>query len=234
MKGSIVRRGVALALLCAATLIGCGRQESEPGDIERKAEPETPVQPGVSEPPPEPDKETREKIRTSIETMITAIEEENDPMRNRMFFELRIIGNESVPALVELMKDDRVKVREYAIHTVSYIDHDWWIDPVIGILKNDAQASTRAMACRALARTQDTPVLEEAGKRAIPALREALRNDEEVVQMDAAFALGWYGDSESRGLLEESARSSSELVSFFAKGALEDIEHAEKMRAKKK
>jgi HEAT repeat protein len=175
--------------------------------------------------------DTQEKIRTSIETMVTAIEEENDPMRNRMFFELRIIGNESVPALVELMKDDRVKVREYAIHTVSYIDDERWIDPVIGVLKNDPEASTRAMACRALARSQDTPVLEEAGKRAIPALREALKNDEETVRMDAAFALGWFGDSDSRGLLEEAAKSSSELVSFFAKQALEDIDHAEKMRA---
>lgn len=178
------------------------------------------------------DADTQEKIRTSIETMVTAIEEENDPMRNRMFFELRIIGNESVPALVELMKDDRVKVREYAMHTVSYIDDERWIDPVIAVLKSDSQASTRAMACRALARSQDTPVLEEAGKRAIPALRDALKNDEETVRMDAAFALGWFGDSDSRGLLEEAAKSSSELVSFFAKQALEDIDHAEKMRAR--
>ncbi|MBZ0269412.1 HEAT repeat domain-containing protein [bacterium] len=178
------------------------------------------------------DTDTQEKIRTSIETMVTAIEEDNDPMRNRMFFELRIIGNESVPALVELMKDDRVKVREYAIHTVSYIDDERWIDPAIGILKSDPEASTRAMACRALARSQDTPVLEEAGKRAIPALREALQKDEEAVRMDAAFALGWFGDSDSRDLLQEAARSSSELVSFFAKQALEDIDHAEKMRAR--
>ncbi len=176
--------------------------------------------------------DTQEKIRTSIETMITAIEEKNDPMRNRMFFELRIIGNESVPSLVDLMGDDRVLVREYAIHTVSYIDDERWIDSVIGILKDDSEASTRAMACRALARTQDTPILEEPGRRAIPQLMTALQEDEEVVRMDAAFALGWYGASEARSLLEEASRSGSELVSFFAKGALEDLEHAEKMRAK--
>ncbi len=176
------------------------------------------------------DGDVQAKIRTSIETMVTAIEEGNDPMRNRMFFELRIIGNESVPALVELMQDDRVKVREYAVHTVSYIDDERWIDPVIAILENDGEASTRAMACRALARTQDTPVLEEAGKRAVPALKKALQEDEEVVQMDAAHALGWYGESSARPLLEEAARSSSELVSFFAKNALEDLDHAEKMR----
>jgi HEAT repeat protein len=174
--------------------------------------------------------DTQEKIRTSIETMITAIEEENDPMRNRMFFELRIIGNESVPSLVEMMGDDRVKVREYAMHTVSYIDDDRWIDPVIELLKNDAEPSTRAMACRAVARSQDTPILEEAGRRALPHLVEALKNDDDLVRMDAAFALGWFGDSDSRPVLEEAARSSSELVSFFAKEALENIEHAEKMR----
>ena len=173
------------------------------------------------------------KIRTSIETMITAIEEGNDPMRNRMFFELRIIGNESVPALVELMKDSRTKVREYAIHTVSYIDDVRWVDPVVEILKNDPESSTRAMACRALARTQDTPVLEEAGRKAIPHLIETLKNDEETVQMDAAFALGWFGDPVARDVLEDATGSSSELVSFFAKGALEDIEHAEKMRKKR-
>lgn len=173
------------------------------------------------------------KIRTSIETMVTAIEEGNDPMRNRMFFELRIIGSESVPALIELMKDERVPVREYAVHTVSYIDDPRWIDPVLDLLKNDPVASTRAMACRALARTQDTPVLEEAGKKAIPQLVQVLQNDEEVVQMDAAFALGWFGDSSSRGVLEEAAQSPSELVSFFAKGALEDLDFAEKMRQKK-
>jgi len=174
--------------------------------------------------------DVQSKIRTSIETMVTAIEEGNDPMRNRMFFELRIIGNESVPALIDLMKDSRVKVREYAIHTVSYIDDVRWIDPVLNILKSDPVPSTRAMACRALARTQDTPVLESEGRKAIPVLIEKLQSDEEVVQMDAAFALGWYGDPGSRPVLEKAAQSSSELVSFFAKGALEDIEHAEKMR----
>jgi HEAT repeat protein len=174
--------------------------------------------------------DVQSKIRTSIETMVTAIEEGNDPMRNRMFFELRIIGNESVPALIELMKDSRVKVREYAIHTVSYIDDVRWIDPVVNILKSDPVPSTRAMACRALARTQDTPVLESEGRKAIPVLMEKLQSDEEVVQMDAAFALGWYGDPQARPALEKAAQSSSDLVSFFAKGALEDIEHAEKMR----
>ena len=174
--------------------------------------------------------DVQSKIRTSIETMVTAIEEGNDPMRNRMFFELRIIGNESVPALIELMKDSRVKVREYAIHTVSYIDDVRWIDPVLNILKSDSVPSTRAMACRALARTQDTPVLESEGRKAIPVLIEKLQSDEEVVQMDAAFALGWYGDPQARPVLQKAAQSSSELVSFFAKGALEDIEHAEKMR----
>lgn len=184
--------------------------------------------PALSQTEPEVDVPT--KIRTSIATMVQAIEEGNDPMRNRMFFDLRIIGNESVPALVELMKDSRVKVREYAIHTVSYIDDPRWIDPTLEILKNDAVASTRAMACRALARTQDTPILENEGKKAIPVLLEKLEKDEETVQMDAAFALGWFGDPAARGALEKAAGSSSELVSFFAKNALEDLDHAEKMR----
>ena len=178
------------------------------------------------------DGDTQAKIRTSIETMVQAIEVENDPMRNRMFFELRIIGNESVPALVELMKDDRVKVREYAMHTVSYIDDERWIAPVISMLTEDPEASTRAMACRAIARTQDTPVLAEAGHPAIPVLIQVLENDEEIVQMDAAFALGWFGDPVARPALEQATRSGSELVSFFARGGLEDIDHAEQMRAK--
>jgi HEAT repeat protein len=179
------------------------------------------------------DGDVQAKIRTSIETMITAIEEGNDPMRNRMFFELRIIGSDSVPALIELMKDVRVKVREYAIHTVSYIDDPRWIDPVIAVLNGDPEASTRAMACRALGRTQDTPVLEQEGRRAFPHLMRVFREDEELVQIDAAWALGWFGDPEARPALEEAAKSSSELVSFFAKNALEDIEHAEKMRKKR-
>jgi len=171
------------------------------------------------------------RIRTSIETMVQAIEVGNDPKRNQMFMELRIIGNESVPALIELMGDDRVKVREYAIHTVSYIDDTRWIDPVLEILRTDPVASTRAMACRALARTQDTPVLESEGRRAIPVLIETLQNDDdETVRMDAAFALGWFGDPVARPALEEAAGSPSELVSFYAKEALENIEHAEKMR----
>ncbi len=178
----------------------------------------------------EPAVDVQTKIRTSIATMIQAIEEGNDPMRNRMFFDLRIVGNESVPALVDLMKDSRVKVREYAIHTVSYIDDVRWVDPVLEILKNDPVASTRAMACRALARTQDTPVLENEGRKAIPVLLEKLEKDEETVQMDAAFALGWFGDPSARPALEKASGSSSELVSFFAKNALEDLDHAEKMR----
>jgi HEAT repeat protein len=173
------------------------------------------------------------KIRTSIDTMVKAIEDGNNPMRDRMFFELRILGDASVPALIELMKDSRVKVREYAIHTVSYIDDERWIDPVLEILRSDPQASTRAMACRALARTQDTPVLTEAGRKAIPVLLEKLQKDEETVAMDAAFALGWFGDPVARPALEEAAKSPSELVSFFAKEALDNIAHAEKMKQKK-
>ena len=174
------------------------------------------------------------RIASSIDTMVKAIEDGNDPMRNRMFFELRIIGPPSVPALVELMKDSRPKVREYAIHTVSYIDDAGWIDPVLEILQKDPEASTRAMACRAIARTQDTPVLAEAGRKAIPILMEKLPKEEETVAMDAAAALGWFGDPVARPVLEEAAKSPSELVSFFAKGALEDIDHAEKMRQKGK
>lgn len=197
---------VAILAAAPATAPAQTSAESEPGDVQAR-------------------------IRTSIETMVQAIEEGNDPMRNRMFMELRIIGDESVPALIELMGDDRVKVREYAIHTVSYIDDVRWIDPVIEILRSDPVPSTRAMACRALARTQDTPVLETDGRRAIPLLIETLqKDDEEVVRMDAAFALGWFGDPVARPVLEEAAASSSELVSHFAKEALEDIEHAEKMR----
>jgi HEAT repeat protein len=180
------------------------------------------------------EEDTQAKIRTSIETMVQAIEEGNDPMRNRMFFELRIIGNESVPALIDLMKDSRVKVREYAIHTVSYIDDPRWIDPVVAVLQNDPEPTTRAMACRALGRTQDTPVLEEDGKRkAWDAILKAFQEDDEVVKLDAAWALGWFGDPRARPVLEEAARSGSELVSFFSKTALEDIDHAEKMRQKK-
>ena len=173
------------------------------------------------------------KVRTSIDTMVKAIEEGNSPMRDRMFFELRILGNSSVPALIELMKDSRVKVREYAIHTVSYIDDVRWIDPVLEILRSDPEASTRAMACRALARTQDTPVLQEAGRKAIPVLIEKLQKDEETVAMDAAFALGWFGDPVARPALQEAAKSSSELVRFFAKEAMDNIAHAEKMKQKK-
>ena len=71
-----------------------------------------------------------------------------------------------------------------------------------------------------------------AGRRALPAIASVLENDVEEVQMDAAFALGWFGDPEYRPLLEKAAQGSSELVSFFAKEALENIEHAEKMRRK--
>lgn len=173
------------------------------------------------------------KVRASIETMVKSIEEGNTPMRDRMFFELRILGSASVPALIDLMKDSRVKVREYAIHTVSYIDDLRWIDPVLEILRSDPEASTRAMACRALARTQDTPVLAEAGRKAIPVLLEKLQKDEETVAMDAAFALGWFGDPVARPALQEAAKSPSELVSFFAKEALDNIAHAEKMKQKK-
>jgi len=151
-----------------------------------------------------------------IETMIKAIKEKNDPMRNRMYFKLRIMEGKSVDPLLKAYKESSEKeVKEYIIYTLGWIFDERVIPHLIGFLE-EKEAGCRATAARALG-NQET-------EKAVPALIKTLDDKIPEVRRDAAFALGLIADPKSLPHLKKLLNDKNELVRFFTKEAIENIE----------
>ena len=152
-----------------------------------------------------------------IETMIKAIKEKNDPMRNRMYFKLRILESESVEPLLKTLKNDALdlEVKEYLIYTLGWIFDDRVITPLIKWLESDLP-TCRATAARALGNHET--------KKAVPALIKTLEDKVPEVRRDAAFALGLIAEPKALPHLKKLLNDENELVRFFTKEAIENIE----------
>lgn len=164
--------------------------------------------------------------RLALDTMIKAIQEGNTPIRDRMFFKLRILGAQSVEPLIETLSHADPRVRDYAAFTLSFIDDDRAVDPILGLFQKDPEVSVRAQAARALGRMEEP--------RAVEPLMAALSNERIEIRRDAAYALGLIGDPRAIPGLQALEKDSDEVVRFMAKEALTRIDRAVKRKASEK
>jgi HEAT repeat protein len=164
--------------------------------------------------------------REALDTMIQAIREQNNPMRDRMFFQLRILGKPSVQPLIGALSHDDPRVREYAAFTLSFLDDDAAVGPLLGLFASDPEVSVRTQAARALGRMEEP--------RAIDPLIQALNDQRSEIRQDAAYSLGLIGDPRAIPALKAKATDPDELVRFFVDDALVRIDRAVKRKAAEK
>ncbi len=165
-------------------------------------------------------------VQSALDTMIKAIQDGNTPIRDRMFFKLRIIGKPSVEPLIATLSHADGRVREYAAFTLSFLDDDRAIEPLLSLFANDAEIGVRTQAARALGRMEEP--------RAVDPLIAALKDAKSEIRQDAAYALGLIGDPRAIPALQALESDADELVRFFAKDALSRIDRAVRRKAAEK
>lgn len=165
-------------------------------------------------------------VRVTLDAMIKAIQDGNTPIRDRMFFKLRIIGTPSVEPLIATLSHVDARVREYAAFTLGFLDDDRAVEPLLGLFARDGEVGVRTQAARALGRMEEP--------RAIDPLLAALKDAKSEIRQDAAFALGLIGDPRAAQALQSLQNDPDELVRFFAKDALTRIDRAVKRKAAEK
>lgn len=159
-----------------------------------------------------------------LETMIAAVREENDPMRNRMFIKLRVVGDPSVAPLLGALGDPDPSVRHYLAFTLGFFDDPRVTEPLLGLFRSDGDVDVRCAAAEALGRRETM--------EAIDPLLAALGGTDPRVRQSSAYALGLIGDPRAREALEKAKGDSDELVRFFAEDALVQIDRAVARRSR--
>ncbi len=161
-------------------------------------------------------------IRQHIETLNKSIEKKNDPMRNKMYFEFRLIEQDHpgivAPFLIENLKSTQAGVPEYTAFILGWINDNRAIPPLMEMLKQSE--SQKIHAARALGFMRANESIDE-----IVAL---LKDPSVYVRRDAAYALGLMGNDKANKSLKEAEQDSDEVVRFFATEALERIENFKK------
>jgi HEAT repeat protein len=155
-------------------------------------------------------------IAKSIATMIAAIEEKNDKIRDRMFIELRIAGKEAEGPLLEAFEKSREpEVQSYLLKTLSWVGGDITREKLLSVLKNGI-VELRRRAASALGTLND--------KKAVPALMKALEDPDEMVRINAAVSLELLEDKRAIPALEEALRDcKEEKPRFFIENSLENL-----------
>jgi hypothetical protein len=157
--------------------------------------------------------------------MKQAIVENNDPMRNRMYFRLRLLEQDRkgtvAPALLPLLDDPEDAVAEYTAFVLGWIEDPRAIDPLLRVLQSEKEGRVRH-AARALG-------FMRAGK-AKDALAGLLKSPNPRIRQDAAFALGQLEDRTVLPLLEKFLEGEKdEVVRHFTQEAITWVQrYAEK------
>ena len=159
-----------------------------------------------------------------LETMIASVREENDPMRNRMFIKLRVIGDPAVTPLLGALNDPDPAVRHYLAFTLGFFDDPRVTEPVLELFRSDEDVDVRCAAAEALGRRETM--------EAVDPFLQALGESDPRVRQSAAYALGLIGDPRARESLEKAKSDSDELVRFFAEEALVQIDRAVARRSR--
>jgi len=149
----------------------------------------------------------------AIETMIKAIKEDNAPIRNRMFFRLRDIGESSVDPLISAYAaNSELPVRQYIINMLGWVGGEKAYEFITGKM-SDQRAEIRQKAAEAICTLDD--------KRGIPLLIEALDDSDENVRIAAIVSLGVLEDPKAIEPLKKKLNDSSPRVAKFAENYLE-------------
>jgi len=156
------------------------------------------------------------EIEKSIATMISAIKDGNDRIRDRMFIELRTAGIKAEGPLIEAFEKSREpEVQSYFLHTLSWVGGERAREKLISVLKNGVVV-LRRRAASALGTLAD--------KKAVPALMKALEDPDERVRINAAVSLGLIEDKRAIPALEKALRNSKEeKAKFFIEDTLEQL-----------
>ncbi len=152
-------------------------------------------------------------LQEAVGWMKKAILEKNDPMRNRMYFRLRILEQEQkgtvAPALIPLLSDSEEKIAEYAAFVLGWIEDKQAVEPLVKMLASEKEGRIRH-AVRALGFMKAT--------EARPAMEALLKNPSPKIRGDAAFALGQLEDPSVLPVLEGFLKTEKdELVRHFTK-----------------
>lgn len=149
----------------------------------------------------------------AITTMIGAIKDGNDPIRNRMFFRLRDIGEPAVDPLIAAYAGDRdLAVRQYIIKVLGWVGGEKAYEFIAGKI-GDEQAGIRQKAAEALCTLDD--------KRGIPLLIQALDDADPDVRIAAIISLGVMEDPQAIEPLKKKLDDPEKRVAQFAQNYLE-------------
>lgn len=153
-----------------------------------------------------------------LDTMISSVLDGNDPMRNRMFFKLRVLDEAAVDPLLGALDHESEEVRRYVAFTLGFLDDPRVVDPLLNLFRSDPETVVRCAAAEALGRLESADAVEP--------LIEAMNDSNASVRQSVSFALGLIGDPRAKPVLAEAQNDPDELVRFFAEEALVQVERA--------
>lgn len=149
--------------------------------------------------------------------MNRAIQEQNDPMRNKMYFEFRLMEQSHpglvAPHLIRNLSNDLPGIPEYTAFVLGWIEDKRAIEPLRAML--NTTDSKKIAAARALGFMR--------AKEALPNLLQLLEDPSARVRGDAAYSLGLLGDESANAALKKATQDADELVRYFAEEALKRI-----------
>lgn len=169
--------------------------------------------------------EESEDVGQILSTMKKAIIEKNDPMRNRMYFKLRIIGKPAVKPLVKTLSDPEPGVSEYAAFVLGWIADPDAIEPLKDFLRKGSPSQKKAalQALGNMAWGTKEAVRKEIHAKAVGEMIKFLEDSNQIVRREAAYGLGLTGDKKALPVLQKYVNDKDELMRFFAKEAIERI-----------
>ncbi|MGB3976333.1 MAG: HEAT repeat domain-containing protein [bacterium] len=162
------------------------------------------------------------EILEAIKTLKQAIADNNDPMRNKMYFKFRLIEQDTpgvvAPYLIANLNDEAAGVSEYIAFILGWIEDKRAIQPLRELLtKKDSQ---KIAAARALGFMR--------AEESIPDIVALLEDTNPRVRGDAAYSLGLMGNDKANAALQKATQDDDELVRYFAQEALQRIEDYKK------
>jgi len=207
---------LAAAALLASSAAGRAAAQAPP----KKEAPPAPPQAREADLPKE------KSLDEIIATLKKSVVEKNDPMRNRMYFELRRLGKKAVQPLAKLLSDPEPGVAEYAAFTLGWIAEPEAIDPLLKFLEggNVEQKKAALQALGNMAWGTEPPIRKAIHQSAVPKMLAYLGDKVDIkVRREAAFGLGLAGDPRAIPELEKLVDHKDKLLSFLAKEAIDRI-----------